>query len=432
MPAFASMTRRSGAIPVLVAIRLRLAWSAGSSPAGRLPACESGPSSCGSSRPPCLPLDAHRRPCVARLPARRSVRPARGRRGRVPIPLPSPASPGRRSRAAHRAFAALVWLGLGRCWSSCRSIGRRADPAAGARPADAAAVARGRLPVAPRAARDEPVQRPRHRPAAARRDGSTPAPARPRDAHRHRGDGGGRGRLHVGRRSPTNWRFAISRRRRPASDRPTRRSSRRLCDVPASLGPRPRGRHPARPATSTGGRMAPSTSAASGAATTSAGSPTSRRPARSDSSAPPASADTPGGSPRRRLADRPDLDRGRVLDAAVLRVAHRGGLRARPPRTTASRSSRAPGLATAGLPSMAPRSARPSPRSAISSATCDRPLARELDYWVFADGQLGRRVRASVSGHAHGIVEGGLQGDAPGDDDRDRARPAHPVVPTDP
>ena len=33
----------------------------------------------------------------------------------------------------------------------------------------------------------------------------------------------------------------------------------------------------------------------------------------------------------------------------------------------------------------------------------------ELDYWVFADGQLGR-VSGRLSGHAGGIVEGGLQG----------------------
>jgi hypothetical protein len=49
---------------------------------------------------------------------------------------------------------------------------------------------------------------------------------------------------------------------------------------------------------------------------------------------------------------------------------------------------------------------------AIAHLVGDLDLATwrgELDYWVFADGAIGR-VAGSISGHAGGIVEGGLQG----------------------
>ncbi len=82
----------------------------------------------------------------------------------------------------------------------------------------------------------------------------------------------------------------------------------------------------------------------------------------------------------------------------------------RPPRTAASRSSRAPARGAAGSPSTARRSGRRFRRSRWLVGGADLHRWRgQLDYWVFLDGQLGQ-VAGRVNGEAAGIVPEALHG----------------------
>ena len=74
------------------------------------------------------------------------------------------------------AFPAMVGLGVAGAAVPRAVDHRRRHPAPGVRLADPAAVVRGRLPVADRAAGDQPVQRVRGRPPDPGRDGPAPAP----------------------------------------------------------------------------------------------------------------------------------------------------------------------------------------------------------------------------------------------------------------
>ena len=89
-----------------------------------------------------------------------------------------------------------------------------------------------------------------------------------------------------------------------------------------------------------------------------------------------------------------------TVDVQAFAVALDARSSGRPPRSTASTSSRAPGRATAGSPIDGPTFRRRSRRSPGSSATptCDR-WRGELDYWVFLDGEIGR-IAGSVNGDA--------------------------------
>ena len=99
---------------------------------------------------------------------------------------------------------------------------------------------------------------------------------------------------------------------------------------------------------------------------------------------------------------RPRSGRGHARRPGARGRAHRRTT-GRPPRTAASRSSRARGPGAAGSPSTARRSRRPSRRSAGSSATADLHRWRgQLDYWVFLDGagRPGRGQRQRRGGRA--------------------------------
>ena len=82
------------------------------------------------------------------------------------------------------AFPVMVWLGILALLCLVPSIAGVVTQLAVVRVADPPAVVRGRLPVADRAPRDEPVQRLRDRPAARGRDGAPPPAARRGASHR--------------------------------------------------------------------------------------------------------------------------------------------------------------------------------------------------------------------------------------------------------
>ena len=179
-----------------------------------------------------------------------------------------------------------------------------------------------------------------------------------------------------------------------------------FCDGDLAAGPaarlalRPVGRP------STCARSATSTAAASGRATTSAGRPMSPRTGDSARPAPRGSATprggaSPGGSWGRDLAG--PGGRRRRSTCRCCRTALTPGQPRRRPRTAASTSSRARGHGAAesrstGRPSR-PRSRRS--RWLVGDADLHR-WRGELDYWVFADGQLGQVV-GNASGEAIGI-----------------------------
>ena len=137
-----------------------------------------------------------------------------------------------------RAFAGIAWLALGRDPAARPVAGRARDPADRAGPADAAPLARGRLPVAARPRGDRAVRRPRAWRAAAWA-AAADAPAAPRHGRRARRwswslvaghgvrDGRDRQRARAGR---------PARRSRRGSGPRTRTSSRRDCIDPVVAG----------------------------------------------------------------------------------------------------------------------------------------------------------------------------------------------------
>jgi hypothetical protein len=99
---------------------------------------------------------------------------------------------------------------------------------------------------------------------------------------------------------------------------------------------------------------------------------------------------------------------GEDLDAQVLRVALEAGAReaAEDHGVDYVEGARAQHCRVA-VEGPAFRAAFP----AVAWLVGDAPLTRwrgQLDYWVFADGELGR-VSGGVNGEATGIVEGGVQ-----------------------
>jgi hypothetical protein len=89
-----------------------------------------------------------------------------------------------------------------------------------------------------------------------------------------------------------------------------------------------------------------------------------------------------------------------TLDRQALAVALDPGYRATA-EDAAWRSSKALALAAAASPSMAPRFELAFRRFAGWSAWPTPSLGRELDYWIFLDGQIGQ-----VAGSANGELAG--------------------------
>ena len=394
-------------------------------------------------------LSGHACPSVRTAAARR--RPRRGvGPGRGPRPAGLPAGrTARRRRRDHDAGAArrspisgLVWppvargrdtypmvvaLGVGSLLLLLPSIGGVLNQLQALGLADPDAVAGGRLPVAARAGRHEPVRRASASPAGSMRGrpcdragcASGPSsrsrsrswPARPSPA----------------RRSPTSSRCATGRRRPPAraSARPMPEAELPACDGALSAGSSARLIAHLRGQIDGRGRSARWTCPACASAPTSAGWPTSPRTASWASTAPPASAAGPGrATPGRRLGDgrrrgrpradarpagRPDGPRPAVaIDRRGSR--HRGHRRRpRPPLSGRRRRRHVPAALPAGP--LAGRRRGP------------QPLARPARL-------LGLRRRPARPGRGHRSTARparsspeAIQGDHRGVPDRDRTRP---------
>ena len=311
-------------------------------------------------------------------------------------------------RARDVAFPAIVvarrrW----RCCAWCRRS-RASSTSCWRSVADAPAVGRGGLPVAARA-RSRRACSPvsgspgactgRRRSAAG---GCWRGSAIALVAHGRGGD-----RCSPRSRSPTTWPSATAGRTPRGSDRPRATCSRRRATRADGRPERAPVAPPVRDA-STSGRSARSTSPAcasgddfrwlayvaldppAGPVRRRRGSATTRGPDARD----PAGAQRPPAT----VAD--DTVDVQALASALSPAT------ARPPRTTASRSSRAPAPATAGSRSTGRRSATAFPQVAWLVGDDDLHRWRgQLDYWVFLDGQLGQ-VAGSVNGEAARIVAG--------------------------
>ena len=290
---------------------------------------------------------------------------------------------------------------------------RRAQPAPGARLPDADAVARGGLPVAARAGRDEPVRRLRPRAPDRRGDGAPAAPAARR---------GPPWRSRFTAVAGTAFAGAAIANEMALRDRTTPPAASRFgptdaeAELPPCDGALPPGRAPASSPTSRG--------QIDGGAIGSVG------PVRPAGRHELPLARLRGHGPRARPVRRrqlrwPGLDARRrgdgwaTADAESVRDADprpAGGpdgagprSRARPRRTAASRSSRARGPVAVASPWTARRSAAAFPQ--VRWLVGDADLGRwrgQLDYWVFVDGELGQ-VAGSVNGEAGAIEPEAIQ-----------------------
>ena len=268
-----------------------------------------------------------------------------------------------------RAFAAIVWLGLGAGAAPRAVPRRRPQPAPRARAPDAAALGRGRLPVAPGPRGDERLRRAGDRPAPPRRDRPPARPARPRGGHRARPHGrrgvpvhDGRGRQRPRPPGPAGDELAVRSDRERRGTTRVRRGpggrARRVPHAPADGRRRRatgRGREPHRRAGRDGRPL-------DGRRRLRRGPWAVRRrpgrPTRAGRATPSAA----GRRPRRGSPTTPWSTSAWLRPPWPRRTAKR-------PRIAVSSSSREPGPVTAGSPSTGRPSSPRSPRSAGSSGT---------------------------------------------------------------